>query len=52
MRDALNAAMSEEIERDDKVFMLGEEVGQYDGAYKVWKSFARVKIVNSNANIA
>ena len=35
MRDALNAAMSEEIERDRKVFMLGEEVGQYDGAYKV-----------------
>ena len=28
-------AMDEEIERDDKVFLLGEEVAQYDGAYKV-----------------
>lgn len=35
MRDALNMAMDEEIERDDKVFLLGEEVAQYDGAYKV-----------------
>ena len=29
-------AMDEEIERDDKVFLMGEEVAQYDGAYKVW----------------
>ena len=28
-------AMDEEIKRDDKVFLLGEEVAQYDGAYKV-----------------
>lgn len=35
VRDALNAAIDEEIERDDKVFLLGEEVAQYDGAYKV-----------------
>lgn len=27
--------MDEELERDDKVFLLGEEVAQYDGAYKV-----------------
>ncbi|EDV29712.1 expressed hypothetical protein [Trichoplax adhaerens] len=33
--------MSEEIERDEKVFMLGEEVGQYDGAYKVSKDMLR-----------
>ena len=35
VRDALNMAMDEEIERDDRVFLLGEEVAQYDGAYKV-----------------
>ena len=35
VRDALNQAMDEELERDDRVFLLGEEVAQYDGAYKV-----------------
>ena len=35
VRDALNMAMDEELKRDDKVFLLGEEVAQYDGAYKV-----------------
>jgi pyruvate dehydrogenase E1 component beta subunit len=35
VRDALNAAINEEIKRDDKVFLLGEEVALYDGAYKV-----------------
>lgn len=34
-REALNQAMSEEMERDDRVFLLGEEVGAYNGAYKV-----------------
>jgi pyruvate dehydrogenase E1 component beta subunit len=34
-RDALNQAMTEEMERDDNVFLMGEEVAQYDGAYKV-----------------
>ena len=34
-RDALNSAMDEELERDDSVFIIGEEVAQYDGAYKV-----------------
>ena len=29
--------MDEELERDEKVFLLGEEVAQYDGAYKVSK---------------
>lgn len=27
--------MDEELERDERVFLLGEEVAQYDGAYKV-----------------
>ena len=35
MREALNMAMDEEIARDDRVFLMGEEVAQYDGAYKV-----------------
>jgi pyruvate dehydrogenase E1 component beta subunit len=34
-REALNQALSEEMERDPDVFLMGEEVGQYDGAYKV-----------------
>lgn len=37
LREALNTAMDQEIERDPKVFLIGEEVGQYDGAYKVSK---------------
>jgi pyruvate dehydrogenase E1 component beta subunit len=34
-REALNRAMDEEMARDEKVFLIGEEVGEYDGAYKV-----------------
>jgi pyruvate dehydrogenase E1 component beta subunit len=37
VRDALNAALAEEMDRDDNVFLMGEEVGQYNGAYKVSK---------------
>ena len=37
VRDALNAAMEEEMERDEHVFLLGEEVAMYNGAYKVAK---------------
>ena len=35
LRDALRDAMAEEMRRDDKVFVMGEEVAQYQGAYKV-----------------
>jgi pyruvate dehydrogenase E1 component beta subunit len=35
MREALNQAMKEEMRRDSSVFLLGEEVGQYQGAYKI-----------------
>jgi len=35
MREALNQAMREEMERDPNVFIMGEEVGHYNGAYKV-----------------
>jgi pyruvate dehydrogenase E1 component beta subunit len=34
-REALNQAMREEMERDPSVFLMGEEVGHYQGAYKV-----------------
>lgn len=34
-REALNLAMTEEMERDDRVFLMGEEVAEYNGAYKV-----------------
>jgi pyruvate dehydrogenase E1 component beta subunit len=36
-REALNVALQEEMERDDAVFLMGEEVAQYHGAYKVSK---------------
>lgn len=35
LREALRRAMSEEMRRDDRVFLMGEEVAYYDGAYKV-----------------
>src|SRR5580700_5771371 len=34
-REALREGMIEEMERDDRVFLMGEEVGHYQGAYKV-----------------
>jgi pyruvate dehydrogenase E1 component beta subunit len=34
-RDALREAMSEEMRHDERVFLMGEEVAEYDGAYKV-----------------
>lgn len=37
VRDALNSALDEELERDKNVFVLGEEVGEYQGAYKITK---------------
>ncbi len=36
-RDALNQALREEMSRDEDVFLIGEEVAEYDGAYKVSK---------------
>ena len=37
LRDALKEAMNEEMRRDDSVFLMGEEVAEYNGAYKVSK---------------
>jgi pyruvate dehydrogenase E1 component beta subunit len=35
VREALRDAMAEEMRRDDRVFVMGEEVAEYQGAYKV-----------------
>ena len=35
VRDALHDAMAEELRADDRVFLIGEEVAQYEGAYKI-----------------
>jgi len=37
VREALNEALAEELESNPKVFVIGEEVAQYNGAYKVTK---------------
>lgn len=51
VRDALNQALDEEIKRDDRVFLLGEEVAQYDGAYKVskglWKKHGDKRVIDT-----
>src|SRR4051812_43139496 len=36
-REALRSAMTEEMDRDENVFLIGEEVAEYNGAYKVSK---------------
>jgi pyruvate dehydrogenase E1 component beta subunit len=50
-RDALNAAMREEMIRDQDVFLMGEEVAEYDGAYKVsrglLKEFGPKRVVDT-----
>jgi pyruvate dehydrogenase E1 component beta subunit len=50
-REALNAALREEMERDPDVFLMGEEVAEYDGAYKVSKGlldeFGPQRVVDS-----
>ena len=50
-RDALNQALREELSRDDRVFLMGEEVAEYDGAYKVsrglLKEFGPKRIVDT-----
>jgi pyruvate/2-oxoglutarate/acetoin dehydrogenase E1 component len=50
-REALNLALREEMHRDDRVFVIGEEVGLYEGAYKVTqgllKEFGARRIVDT-----
>ncbi len=37
--DAIRMALQEELDRDEKVFLLGEEIGQYQGTFKITKDF-------------
>src|SRR5205823_12744215 len=50
-RDALNQALREEMQRDGNVFLMGEEVGVYQGAYKVSRGlleeFGPMRIVDT-----
>ncbi|HSJ13898.1 MAG TPA: pyruvate dehydrogenase complex E1 component subunit beta [Longimicrobiales bacterium] len=50
-REALNEALAEEMERDPDVFLMGEEVGMYNGAYKVSKGlldrFGELRVVDT-----
>src|SRR5258708_22595568 len=39
IREALRAALHEEMVRDDRVFIMGEEVGRWDGTHKVTRGF-------------
>ena len=45
VREALNSAMEEEMIRDEKVFIMGEEVARYNGAYKVPKFMPQYQLV-------
>jgi pyruvate dehydrogenase E1 component beta subunit len=50
-REALNQALDEEMGRDSRVFLMGEEVGRYDGAFKVSKGlldkYGSARVVDS-----
>ena len=44
VRDALNTALDEEMARDERVYILGEEVAEYNGAYKVYLVFLKLNM--------
>src|SRR5438067_2178074 len=50
-REALNQALREEMLRDEKVFLMGEEIGLFEGSYKVtaglWKEFGDKRVRNT-----
>lgn len=50
-RQALNDAFAEEMTRDESVFLIGEEVAEYNGAYKVteglWKRFGSKRVIDT-----
>lgn len=50
-RQALNDALAEEIIRDENVFIMGEEVAEYNGAYKIteglWKRFGDKRVIDT-----
>ena len=47
-REALRRALDEELARDDRVFLMGEEIGRFDGSYKVtqglWKKYGPKRV--------
>jgi len=51
VREALNGAMFEEMHREEKVFVIGEEVAQYEGAYKItkglFKEFGGARVIDT-----
>jgi len=51
VREALNSAMDEEMARDEEVFLLGEEVAQYNGAYNIskglWDKYGSDRVVDT-----
>jgi len=51
IREALTMAMDEELARDDRVFLMGEEVARYNGAYKVskglWDKYGDRRIIDT-----
>merc|ERR1719438_761034 len=51
VRDALNSAIDDELAHDERVFIMGEEVAQYDGAYKVtrglWKKYGDRRVIDT-----
>jgi len=50
-RDAINSALDEELARDSSVFIIGEEVAQYNGAYKVtkglWAKYGSERVIDT-----
>ncbi|MGB1700390.1 MAG: alpha-ketoacid dehydrogenase subunit beta, partial [Nannocystaceae bacterium] len=51
IREAIREAMREEMLRDDRVFLMGEEVGHYEGAYKcsqgLLKEFGEKRVIDT-----
>jgi pyruvate dehydrogenase E1 component beta subunit len=51
MREALNQALREELQRDESVFLMGDEVAEYQGAYKVtkglWEEFGDKRVIDT-----
>jgi len=51
VRDALNTALDQELSRDDRVFIMGEEVAEYNGAYKItkglWAKYGDKRVIDT-----
>ena len=51
VREAINQAIDEEMARDEKVFVIGEEVAQYQGAYKItkglWQKYGGKRVIDT-----